>query len=355
MANTSSKVKFPFRLLSFTCAAVLIGCSSTTPTSVTDAENTPTVNPTSKPVPALSQPTDEATILTMSIHVEGWIGENRNSEKFDRHAAIVLDVAREAQQAGAIFSFELSSQFATSPGAKTIVDELLALGHAIEVHADVGGKGTPSFDDLKDQLSVKFRQVQDLGIDPILVSGICSKGPFIEAAIAAGFKITTGAVEYCLTSLDAMHHPAGWNIDECPSPSECHGAPGFDLSKKATPWRTSSSANWTVPDSDGDFFIAVGESGSTVKCLSENDVAATGCQYQNEDIREYVNLAESYVLYDEQSDDGRCCVFSTTISIGLPPPEGFISNLVDSLSSLVDDGRAQWLSPRQIYEKMNQM
>ena len=346
-------MKLPFRILGFACAAALIGCSSTTPTSITDEDNTPMVNLTSEPVPTLSQSTDEATILTMSIHVEGWTGENQNPEKFDRHAARILDVAHEAHQAGAIFSFELSSQFATSSGAKNVVDELLSLGHAVEVHADVGGVGTPSFEDLTKQLSTKFIQVQNLGIDPILVSGICSRGPFVEAAISAGYGMTTGVVEYCLTSLDAIYHPEGWNVDECPSPAECHGDPGFSLSKKATPWSVFSSADWTVPDVDGGFLIVVGESGSTVKCLSEDDAAVTGCQYQNEDIKEYTHLAESYVLHDEQSDDHRCCVFSTTISIGLPPPEGFISNLVDSLSFLVDNGRAQWLSPRQIYEKMN--
>ena len=75
----------------------------------------------------------------MSVHVEGWVGEKRDSEKFDRHAQIVLNVAREAYQGGAIFSFELSSEFATSDGAKAVVDELLSLGHAVEVHADTGG------------------------------------------------------------------------------------------------------------------------------------------------------------------------------------------------------------------------
>lgn len=294
----------------------------------------------------------EATIFTMSVHVEGWTGENRNPEKFDRHADIILAVAHEASQAGGIFSFELSSEFATSFGAKDVVDQLLALGHAIEVHADVGGVGTPSLEELTRQLAVKFKQVQSLGVTPVLVSGICSRGPFVEAAISADFLITTGVVEYCLTSLDATHQPDGWNIGECSSPAQCHGRPEFSLSQRATPWRTSSSSSWIVPELDGDFLIIVGESGTTVKCLAEDEVGSGGCRYSNKDINEYARLAESYVLHDEQSNDGRCCIFSTTISVGESPPEGFISELINSVSFLVDEGRAEWRTPHQIYLKL---
>ena len=298
------------------------------------------------------QVTQEATIFTMSVHVEGWTGENRNPEKFDRHAEIILAVAHEASQAGGIFSFELSSEFATSSGAKDVVDQLLALGHAIEVHADVGGVGTPSLEELTGQLAVKFKQVQSLGVTPVLVSGICSRGPFVEAAISADFLITTGVVEYCLTSLDATHQPDGWNIGDCPSPAQCHGRPEFSLSQRATPWRTSSSSSWIVPELDGDFLIIVGESGTTVKCLAEDKVGSGGCRYSNKDINEYARLAESYVLHDEQSNDGRCCIFSTTISVGESPPEGFISELINSVSFLVDEGRAEWRTPHQIYLKL---
>ena len=96
----------------------------------------------------------------------------------------------------------------------------------------------------------------------------------------------------------------------------------------------------------------VGESGTTVKCLAEDKVGSGGCRYSNKDINEYARLAESYVLHDEQSNDGRCCIFSTTISVGESPPEGFISELINSVSVLVDEGRAEWRTPHQIYLKL---
>ena len=77
----------------------------------------------------------------------------------------------------------------------------------MEVHADTGGIGTPTLEEFGNKLTAKFKQLQDLGVTPILVSGICSRGPFVEAAIVAGYKVTTGIVEYCFTSLDPMYHP----------------------------------------------------------------------------------------------------------------------------------------------------
>ena len=359
----SSGMKFTKIVLGLVLISSLFGCSSTSPANTQEMGNPSDPDSTTEPAtqppttePATQPPkADKETFLTMSVHVEGWKGENKNTEKFDRHSQIIIDVAHEAHQAGAVFSFELSSEFATSSGAKGVVDELLSLGHAIEVHADVGGVGTPSLEELTRQLSVKYEQVQSLGVTPILVSGICSKGPFVEAALSAGYRITTGVVEYCLTSLDVSHHPKGWNIDECPSPSECHGNLGFSISRKATPWSTSSSENWTIPNSDGGLLIVVGESGATIKCLAEDDIGSNGCEYSFEDINEYARLAESYVLYGEESNDKRCCIFATTISVGGSPPEGFISELVSSISFLVDSGRAKWRTPLQIYERVTQL
>ena len=350
----SSAIDHKKLLLITSIAILLLGCSSPSSNSIQNKEK-PSEPPSAIELAVTHAPqVDDVTFFTMSVHVEGWKEENKNPEKFDRHAEIILDVAHEAHNAGAIFSFELSSEFAISSGAKEVVDELVSLGHAIEVHADVGGVGTPSLERLTEQLSTKFSQIHSLGITPILVSGICSRGPFVEAALSAGYLMTTGVVEYCLTSLDVEYHPEGWNIDDCPSPSKCHGNPGFSISQKATPWYTSSSRSWTVPETDADFLIVIGESGATIKCLAEDDARSSGCEYNTKDIDKYAQLAESYVLHGEQSNESRCCVFSTTISIGESPPEGFISNLLRSVSLLVDNGRAEWQTPRQIYERLTQ-
>ena len=152
-------------LLTIFCFLTLfIGCSSPTTVSTNEGELPPQGNLSSTPTAFASEHTDEATYLTMSVHVEGWVGEKRNPEKFDRHAQIVLNVAREAHQGGAIFSFELSTEFATSDGAKAVVDELLSLGHAVEVHADTGGIGTPTLEEFGNKLTAKFKQVQDLSL-----------------------------------------------------------------------------------------------------------------------------------------------------------------------------------------------
>ncbi len=341
-------MKVNFGLTWLLCLTFLFGCTSSSSDilssesdsdSATESEEHDSDSPNNSSYP---------TLLTISIHVEGWPSEQQNPVKFNQHAAIIIQMAQEAYAAGAVFSFELSSQFAMSPNAQAVVNDLLALGHGVEVHADVGGIGLPSLEELTDQLTRKYRQLEALGVTPVLVSGICSRGPFVEAALSAGFFMTTGVIEYCLTSLDQQYQPEGWDIDSCVSPAECHGNPGFTIPMKARPWKTSSSASWINPDPNGGLMIVIGESGSTVKCLAEVNVMASGCQYENDDIRKYAELAERYVLHSEENNENRCCVFSASMSVGSALPEGYITDLVRSVSWLIDEGRARWATPTQI-------
>jgi hypothetical protein len=341
-------MKVNFLLTWLLCLAFLFGCASSSSDILSSESDSGSGNESEERHSDPPNISSNPTLLVISIHVEGWPSEQQNSVKFNQHAAIILKMAQEAHAAGAVFSFELNSLFAMSPSAQTVVNELLALGHGVEVHADVGGVGSPSLEELTNQLSRNFRQLEALGVTPVLVSGICSKGPFVEAALSTGFLMTTGVVEYCLTSLDQQYQPEGWDIDNCLSPAECHGPPGFTIPMKASPWRTSSSASWTIPDPSGDFMIVIGESGSTVKCLAEINIVANKCQYENDDIQKYAQLAESYVLYSEEYNEDGCCVFSTTMSIGSPLPEGYISDLVRSISWLIDEGRVRWATPTQI-------
>jgi hypothetical protein len=304
----------------------------------------------SSPTTTTAISTDQPLLLLISIHVEGWEDENEYPAKFNHHADLILDTAHHAADQQAIFSFELSSTFALSPGAPPVVSELLSLGHSVEVHADVGGRGTPNLATLTEQLTAKYRQVSSLGSDPVLVSGICSRGPFVEAAIAAGFSLTTGAVEYCLTALDPSLQPPGFDPNACPNPSACHGRPPFDLVTRATPWFTSQTQSWVTPDPAGQLLIVIGESGASLPCLAERELTESGqCQADADDITEFARLAEEYATLESAIGDP-CCVFSTSWSIGTAPPEGFTTALVSSVSHLVDNGTARWATPSQVLD-----
>lgn len=322
------------RIILLVCLAFLTACTSTTsPIAVTTTA---------------AATTDQPLLLLVSIHVEGWEAENKSPAKFNQHAKIVLDTARHAADQQAVFSFELSSAFALSPGAPDVVNELLSLGHAVEVHADVGGHGDPNLATLTEQLIAKYHQISALGIDPVLVSGICSRGPFVEAAIAAGFSVSTGAVEYCLTALSPHLYPLGFEPGECPNPSSCHGRPPFDLATRATPWFTSQAQNWITPDPDGQLLMIIGESGASIPCLAEREsLSDVKCQADTDDIAEFERLAELYASLETTHADP-CCVFSTSWSIGTAPPDGFTTALVASVSHLLANGTARWATPSQV-------
>jgi len=293
-------------------------------------------------------PSDGPALMTVSIHVEGWTAERDNPEVFDRHAAIILDTARAVADGGGIFWFELSTAFALAPGARAVVDELLALGHAVEVHADVGGQGTPNLAVLTEQLAAKRRQVADLGVDPVQVSGICADGPFVEAAIAAGFTTTTGSVEYCLVAVDPAVQPAGFDAATCTSPAQCHGPPPFDLATRATPWWVDATATWPVPDPSGRLLMMVGESGTSVPCMVEGWPREDPCTADDADIAEFARRAAEYAGLDAATHGGTCCVLSTSWSIGSAPPDGFTANLVASVAPLVADGAIAWATPADV-------
>lgn len=338
-------------ILAAACLLIVSSCASSTTETVANLNNPLLSEPAIEEDSDLAFASESLTLLMVSVHVEGWGKKHYNSEEFRNHSEIILRIAREAHQAGGILSFELSSEFATAPGAKEIAAQLIALGHSIEVHADVGGIGKPSLETFTGQLTEDFSELELLGVTPLLVSGICSRGPFIEAAAAAGFRIVTGIVEYCLMSLDKDYQPTDWRQEECATPAQCHDNPDFELSQRATPWRTSSSSSWIIHDSDGDLVVIAGESGTTISCLTELKDNLNSCEYEQSDITAFRELVETYVQHDAESKDEHCCVFSTALSVGKSPPPGWVTSLVSSVKGLVTSGKAAWATPREVLNR----
>ena len=319
--------------------------------SVFDGTTSPgesTLSPTTLPMATTSEPPSTVGALPtlwlgISIHVEGWKEEDTNQGQYDRHRAGLTELAEVAAAHDARLTFELSQVFMDGHEAwgDTFIDDMVALGHGFGIHADLGG-GDPPFRVFVDQLTARRSQLETMGAEVVHVSGICSGSPWVEAAIEAGYLATTGAVEYCLTSLDVENIPEGKeHVVDCSSPGECHGASVDDLVTRMHPWRTSTAADWLRPDPAGGLWVIVGESGSSLDCLSETDTGP-GCIAEQADIDLFIGRLDDYLAAVGSRDAQG--ILSISWSIGSLPTVEFAEAFLSAIDPYVADGRVVWHS-----------
>lgn len=148
--------------------------------------------------------------LGISVHVEGFKGEANNRLKYMRHRQALVETADAAEAHGARLSFELSAEFtaAMARWGDDFASLMAARGHAIGVHADLGGTPIP-LDEFTHPLAERKAAIEAQGVTVTHVSGICSASDWVEAAIGAGFESATGIVEYCIKSIPAENRPPG--------------------------------------------------------------------------------------------------------------------------------------------------
>lgn len=279
--------------------------------------------------------------LGISIHVEGWKEEDTNQAIYQGHRDGLTVLAEAAAAHDALLTFELSQVFmdAHEIWGDTFVADMQALGHGFGVHADIGGND-PAYRLFVTGITRMKEDLEAMGVDVVHVSGICSGSPWVEAAIEAGFVATTGAVEYCLTSLDPENMPAGKeHVFDCTAPGECHGPAVDDIVKRMYPWSTSTSADWLRPDPAGDLVILMGESGGALDCLSE-DNTGPGCEAEPADIDLFVARIEEYLGHAGQFD--RQPVLTISWSIGSLPSAVFAEALFSAIDPYIADGRVEW-------------
>lgn len=287
--------------------------------------------------------------LSLSVHVEGWKDEAANRAGFERHRDALLDLARTAADHGVAISFELGPVFveAVDNHADPVVGELLALGHGIGVHADTGGRGTLPVRVFRTELSEQRRAVEALVGAPVThVSGICSQGPWVEAAALAGFTSTNGGVAYCMASLSSEHLPAGAAfVADCAGPADCHGPMVVTDDQRLYPFRVDSSEDFLSDPTAGSggpsVVLLVGESGSSIDCLAERETGA-GCVAAADDIAIAVETVDRYL--EAHDDPARVPSLSWSWSIGSLPPEGWSASLFAAFADHVADGSIAWVA-----------
>ena len=296
--------------------------------------------PITEVAPHSSPRGDNPLLLGMSIHVEGFQQEARDEDQFDRHVEAITSFAEIAADHGAILTMEFSAVFldAVVKWNSNVIDDLKSMGHGTAVHADVGGQGEPTLDEMVEDLERQRAKAEPLGVDLRHVSGVCSKGPWVEAVIAAGYQSNNGPVEYCALSLDPSVVPSDWDLSGCTNPSVCHGQLKVDQDLIVHPYFIDSSSDFIIPKDSGLVFI-IGDSGSTAPCKAEAE--GERCVGNSADIP---YIEETLQEYLDARDPDRVAVLSLTWSIGTIPNDAFVDEVFSVYDDVVASGQAKWMS-----------
>ncbi len=326
-------------------AIVAAACGGGGPTSVTASVQATTEAFT--PDSTLSDRRSDSgpLYIGVSIHVEGWKDEDRNEAVFDRHVAGLLTMAEVAGDFGAVFTFEFSEVFMDGVirWESDVIDRLDAFGHATGIHADVGGRGDSSFESLVAPLVRMRNKAASIGVDTRHVSGICSRGPWVEAALEAGFQSTNGAVEYCATSLDPEVVPDAWDLSGCTSPALCHGQLQVETDARIHPYLVDSSADFLTASESG-LVLMIGNSGEAVDCAAELATGG-GC------VGDAADLPFAEALLDEflqGSDPSKVAALTMSWSVGSIPSAAFVEAFVRVFEGAVTRGEAEWAGNGEI-------
>ena len=210
-----------------------------------------------------------------AVHVEGWKREQTNEVKFTKHVEELEKMRSVLESNGIVVTWEIrTDEFLAGVinHNSGIIHDWLAAGHAVEIHADLGGANNNSLV-LEDELRNRVQAMQDYGLSPRSVSGMCSEADWVSAIANNGLEMVDGVVEYCLKSLTMENLPSGYShIADCAGPALCHSSMFYgDLYRSITPWRPLSPDQW--PEMGGNssmpLIVPGGPWDGSLKCLAE--------------------------------------------------------------------------------------
>ena len=296
-------------------------------------------------------------IATMT-HLEGnWSYDGPDGEmKFTKDVE-KIDLAMDVFDAhGALLTIESEIPFATAASAwdSDIFDRLMARGHGVGTHCDIGpdqplvpiGEFAQQFIDRKAPMDALIGADNNLGC-----SGGQGRNDWILGADIAGFKYIAGIVGFAYLSMPLENRPEGWTDGHILIDGHFHDNVPVDLATRIHPFMMSDATDM-VPDEDGRVLLLAGGLG---RLDSFADKAAgvdcnPDCAFEDDDITEGLARIEEALSLHDPTRVGKIEVYfplSNFHADKLPYIESFLSQVK---AKYIDTGALQWGSQSDIYK-----
>jgi hypothetical protein len=279
---------------------------------------------------------EPALLLGVMVHLEtkmAWQDPAFFTQYIDRIRKDYLPVL--AAQ-GARFTWEVRGELTAMIEEQNdpILDELLAAGQGVGVHAD---KGFPESTQTTFTAELSGLRAGLLALVPEVrhVSGICSGLDWVSAALDAGYASATGNVAYCVMSLPEAERPPEYA--SCKSPVTCHDTFPAAIDERIHPWRAADGASWLTPSATG--LLILPASGGLV-CASEEQFGKAGnCTHTSEDTKLFFQDLEAALA---ARDPARPGAHYLGWSYGALLDVGELEAWLAELAPYVADGRVKW-------------
>ena len=289
-------------------------------------------------------------MVGMTFHLEGW--KWRKSEVFQRYVQKLNEIADLFDRYGARMTIEARDEFtqAVEQNGHPILEELQNSGHAIGLHADLGGnRELMKFTQerfVKRLQNYRSRlQGLSLALDVLHVSGICSHLDWVSAAADAKFKAVTGGVGYCASSLPKFRRPAQFR--DCQKAEDCHQIYPRKLRRRIYPWRMQEGSNWDQDHSDGRV-IMIPSSGA-LPCFAESRQSYesyTRCEFSSDDIQAYQKELQRVASFPAT---GKVRTHYVVWSFGSLPNLNLLEQWLKVVQRLESKGLVQWATIPEMY------
>lgn len=293
----------------------------------------------------------DALNLGIMIHLEGWFGEETDENLYMGHVEAIRTLADKLEEHGAVGTFEASPETIEASGNwdVNILQELVDRGHAVGVHADVGGN--PNEPLTQELMAISLKEMKTnlekvVDFDVQHVSGICSHLDWGQAVIDAGYEFTTGLVAYCVTAMDYEDRPDEYK--DCKTPSKCHDVYPHEIAERDEPWRINSAKSWLTNHPDGDLVIIM-EAGGLYKMNEEFGDGAGDGELLPDDVDAFVEQLDQFIA-NMDDDSVNTMYLSWSIGNAIRVQSDVVDLWLEKIDEYVEEGTVEWKTINEMYD-----
>jgi hypothetical protein len=323
-----------------------------------NAQNCPADCAASTRAPAAGPGGAAPLYITTMTHMEGPWNDDRDEGLFLNHVAQLRYGMDLAEEYNAILTIESEKPFAraNTKWNLNILAEVLARGHGVGTHCDIGFKEPPM---PVEQFAAMFAENKAL-VDALIgaqnnlgCSGGGSVNDWALAASMAGFEYLDGIVGMHYLAMPLENRPdSAWTDDFIREVGFHLNAP-LDLYQRIYPFGVADARDF-VADANPVIVVSSGEMGplagmvegigevSGAKCRPE-------CELNNADVD---TLAAKIREIDQNRDRSRVAKLAIYIPANLfePGNEPALRYFFEQMKALADQGVITWATQKQVYE-----